>query len=106
MEGKNMLKHNAIRLYYLIFICTKGTKFYRHARLSIDKLFPQREPVFIGRIRNMRMNIRKDTLLGGVQVRFDQAMIQRIKHEGFDGLEFQIQSIVPVRDLSLMLVLS
>ncbi len=32
----------------------------------------------------------------GVQMQFDPAMLERIQREGFDGLEFQIESIVPI----------
>ena len=30
---------------------------------------------------------------------FDPAMIARIRHDGFDGLDFQIQSIISITDL-------
>ena len=39
----------------------------------------------------------------GVQMQFDPSMIARIKREGFDGLEFQIQSIVPITNLPFLL---
>ncbi len=39
----------------------------------------------------------------GVYTRFDPAMIARIKRDGFDGLEFHIQSIVPITDLPMLL---
>jgi len=50
---------------------------------------------------NMKMGIQKDGQ--GPVFRFDPAMIGRIKTEGFDGLEFNIQSIVPVTDLPVLL---
>ncbi|MBF0504930.1 MAG: hypothetical protein HQL14_07500 [Candidatus Omnitrophica bacterium] len=50
---------------------------------------------------NMQMNIRKDA--NGVQMQFDRSMIQRIKHSGFDGLEFRIESILPVTNLRMLL---
>ncbi len=52
----------------------------------------------------MQMNVRKEG--AGVKMQFDPAMIERIKREGFDGLEFKIQSIVPVTDLPLLLGLT
>jgi tetratricopeptide (TPR) repeat protein len=48
-----------------------------------------------------QMNISKQG--AGVEMQFDPAMIERIKREGFDGLEFHIQSIVPVTDLPQLL---
>ncbi len=48
----------------------------------------------------MQLNTRKEE---GITMHFDAAMVGRIRREGFDGLEFQIQSIVPVTDLSLLL---
>jgi acyl carrier protein len=48
----------------------------------------------------MQMNVGKQG--SGVQMQFDTAMIQKIKQEGFDGVEFKINSIVPV---SLPLIL-
>jgi acyl carrier protein len=42
----------------------------------------------------MQMNVDKQG--DGVQMQFDRAMIQKIKQEGFDGVEFKINSIVPV----------
>jgi len=53
----------------------------------------------------MQMNVSKDAGLGGVQVNFDPAQIARIKRDGFDGLEFKIESIVPA-NLSVILGLS
>ena len=50
---------------------------------------------------NMQMGIQKDGQ--GIELRLDPAMIERIKTEGFDGLEFNIQSIIPVTNLSLLL---
>jgi len=49
----------------------------------------------------MQMNVRKAGQ--GVRMRFDPALIERIKHQGLDGLDFQIQSIIPVSDLPLLL---
>ena len=45
----------------------------------------------------MRMNVSKDG--HGVQMQFDQKLIAQIKAEGFEGLDFQIQSIVPIINL-------
>ena len=39
----------------------------------------------------------------GVQMRFNHAMIDRIKNRGFDGFEFKIESIVPFTNLPLLL---
>jgi CheY-like chemotaxis protein len=39
----------------------------------------------------------------GVQMPFDQAMVARIRREGFDGIDFQIKSIVAVADLPALL---
>ena len=50
----------------------------------------------------MQMNVSKDAV-GGVDVRFDPAMVERIKREGFDGLEFNIQSITPLLNLPMVL---
>ena len=46
---------------------------------------------------NMQMNVNKEG--PGVQMTFDPATVDRIKREGFDGLEFRIQSIIPVTNL-------
>ena len=48
-----------------------------------------------------KMNIRQAG--NGMQMRFDPAMIARIKRDGFEGIDFHIQSIVPVTDLPLLL---
>jgi len=39
----------------------------------------------------------------GVQMQFDPAMIERIKREGFDGLNFEIQKMIPVTNLPVLL---
>ena len=49
---------------------------------------------------NMQMNVRKGN---GIAMRLDPAMIARLKTQGFDGLEFHIQSIIPVTDLPVFL---
>jgi len=49
----------------------------------------------------MRMNVRKEG--AGVQMRFDRAMIERIRHNGFDGVDFKVESIIPVANLPLLL---
>lgn len=46
----------------------------------------------------MQMNVQKEGK--GVQMQFDPAILERIKKEGFEGLEFKIQSIQPVSNLS------
>ena len=51
----------------------------------------------------MQMNVNQDAVLGGVKADFDPAMAVRIKRQGFEGLEFNIQSIVPINNLSLNL---
>jgi hypothetical protein len=51
--------------------------------------------------RNMQMGIQKEG--NGVDMQFDPAMIERIKTEGFDGLEFRIKSIAPAPNLPLLL---
>jgi hypothetical protein len=43
----------------------------------------------------MNMNISKDAAMGGVNVKFDKAMIERIQRDGFDGLNFKVNSILP-----------
>jgi len=48
-----------------------------------------------------RLNVRQEGQ--GVRMQFDPAMIARIRHDGFDGLNFHIQSIIPVTDLSRLL---
>jgi len=53
---------------------------------------------------NMQMYVRKEG--PRVQMRFDPAMVARIKREGFDGLDFHIQNIVPVSDFSSLLGLN
>ena len=42
----------------------------------------------------MRMGIQKQGQ--GVEMRFDPALAAHLKIEGFDGLEFHIQSIIPI----------
>ncbi|MDO8675846.1 MAG: histidine phosphatase family protein [Candidatus Omnitrophota bacterium] len=49
----------------------------------------------------MQMNVRKEG--AGVQMQFDPAMIERIKREGFDGLDFKIDTIVPITNLPMLL---
>ncbi|GEM_PF-3562980 len=49
----------------------------------------------------MRMNVRKEGQ--GVQMQFDPAMIERIKRDGFDGLDFKIDTIVPITNLPMLL---
>ncbi len=49
----------------------------------------------------MQMNVRKEGK--GVQMQFDPAMIERIKREGFDGLEFKIDTIIPITNLPMLL---
>jgi hypothetical protein len=49
----------------------------------------------------MEMNVSKDS--GGVSMQFDPALADRIKREGFDGLKFNIYSILPVSDLKALL---
>jgi len=50
---------------------------------------------------HMRMNVHKEG--AGVGMQFNPAMIARIRQEGFDGIDFQIQSILPAKDLRLLL---
>jgi len=50
---------------------------------------------------NRLSNIHKEST--GVRMQFDNAMIERIRRNGFDGLEFHIQSIIPIRNLFLFL---
>ena len=45
----------------------------------------------------MQMNVHKKD--NGVQMTFDKGLVERIKRDGFDGLEFTIQSIKPVANL-------
>jgi len=52
---------------------------------------------------HMKMNISKDQAFGGVDVKFDPAMIVRIKRDGFDGFDFEIESILPLNNLPLLL---
>ena len=54
----------------------------------------------------MRMTVRQDAAMGGAQLQFDQLTIQRIKRDGFEGLGFQIESILPAPNLPLLLGLS
>ncbi len=49
----------------------------------------------------MRMNVRKEG--AGVQMQFDRAAIERIRKNGFDGVNFEVESIIPVTDLPLFL---
>ncbi len=44
----------------------------------------------------MDMKVSKDQAMGGVNIAFDPAMVERIKQNGFDGFEFNILSITPV----------
>jgi len=46
---------------------------------------------------NLQMNVRKEGT--GVPMQFDPALVDRIRREGFDGLEFQIEKIIPVSNL-------
>ncbi len=50
---------------------------------------------------NMAMNVRKEG--NGVQMQFDPAMIARIRKSGFDGVNFEVESIIPVANLPLLL---
>ena len=49
----------------------------------------------------MQMNVRKEG--AGVQMQFDPAMIERIKRDGFDGLDFKIDTIIPITNLPMLL---
>ena len=49
----------------------------------------------------MQMNVAKEG--PGVHMRFDQAMVARIKRDGFDGLDFEIERIIPVTNVPLLL---
>ena len=48
-----------------------------------------------------RIKVLKDGL--GVNMRFDPAMMGQLKRDGFDGMEFQIQTLVPIKDLYVFL---
>ncbi|MBI4309269.1 MAG: hypothetical protein HY591_02945 [Candidatus Omnitrophica bacterium] len=50
-----------------------------------------------------RINRRKEG--PGVVMTFDQSMIARIKRDGFDGLDFRINTIVPLPIMDLRLLL-
>ncbi len=61
----------------------------------------------------MQMNIKRDpssrihgTQDDGSAFKLDPDVIEHIRRQGFDGLEFKIQAIVPVTDLPLLLGLS
>ena len=41
--------------------------------------------------------------LPGVHMQFDPAMVARIKRDGFDGLDFEIERIIPVANVPLLL---
>ena len=45
----------------------------------------------------MQMNIRKEGQ--GVQMKFDPAMVARIRRNGFEGVDFEIESIIPIVNL-------
>jgi hypothetical protein len=92
------------------------SKIWREARasalenLSKDKVAASAAMVHQNRPRdggidlnsgNMHMGIHQEGQ--GVQMHFDPAMIQRIRAQGFDGLEFKIDSIVPLTDLPVLL---
>jgi hypothetical protein len=49
----------------------------------------------------MQMNIHKEA--AGVNMQFDPAMAERIRKEGFEGIEFTIQHIIPVDNLQQLL---
>ncbi|MBF0504191.1 MAG: hypothetical protein HQL14_03715 [Candidatus Omnitrophica bacterium] len=49
----------------------------------------------------MQMDIQKER--SGVQIHPDRTVFDRIKAEGFEGLEFKIESIVPMTNLPLLL---
>ena len=49
----------------------------------------------------MRMNVQKEG--NGAQMQFDPAAIERIRRDGFDGVDFEVQSIIPVTNLPLLL---
>ncbi len=40
----------------------------------------------------MNMNVQKDAAMGGVDVKFDPAMVENIRRNGFDGLNFRVRS--------------
>lgn len=75
---------------------------------SVNKNFHAKVPELKGGIDfdsgKMRLNVHKD--IPGVRVRFDPAMIQRIKAQGFEGCEFQIRSILPISPNSLRQMLN
>jgi hypothetical protein len=49
----------------------------------------------------MQMSVNKEGQ--GIKMQFDQAIVEKVKREGFDGIEFEIKSIVPVANLPVFL---
>ena len=74
----------------------KLSEFMVNRAMASEHLTPQ--TVLRGGIDLSRSRIKVSKEGQGVQMRFDPAMVARIKREGFDGLDFQIEKIIPVTD--------
>jgi 6-phosphofructokinase len=99
-------------IYYLIDLYHNVPLLVRAEDAGPDALDEENSPLLVSMASKdpggidfngskMRINIRKTS--DGVPVRFDPAMMARIRREGFDGLNFQIEAIELVTDLPLLL---
>jgi hypothetical protein len=50
-----------------------------------------------------KMNMSVSKIGGGVSMQFDPALVEKIRKEGFEGVEFSIDSIAPISNLPLLL---
>jgi len=104
MEGTDHISYSFIMPNSLLLLTKKGGHWVDVAmnthKKGRNQEFDKKENGGIDLDRSkMQMNVSKDAAMGGVRLNFDPAQIARIKRDGFDGLEFKIESIVPVMNL-------
>ncbi|HLD88029.1 MAG TPA: SNF2-related protein, partial [Candidatus Omnitrophota bacterium] len=109
VDGKPIIDDEAKRMLETIAgdIIAGKSPAQPSANVGPDQAMTTRGGIDLDRAK-MQMNVRKDPSTGsgqgaGSQIQFDRAMIGRIKRDGFDGLEFKIETIVPVINLPILL---
>src|SRR3989338_4497780 len=84
----------------------KGPDIIRIFEDQLDKAMMTRGGIDLNRA-NMQMNVKRDPSASpqddGVAFKLDPDVIERIRRQGFDGLEFQINTIIPITNLPILL---
>ena len=78
----------------------KGRSNFPDKSTLVQHILPVNGGIDLDRAR-MRMNVHKAG--PGIKIRFDLAMVERIKRDGFEGVDFQITKIKFVNDLPFLL---